>query len=590
VASNAEIAYDWAFQYAIICGFGYFRYETKYAHTEPRNADEMRDLEISIERILNPFAVYFDPSCQHPTYGDAKWAFVIEDVIPEDYKRRFPGASFASLSDFGSIGDSERDWFQDGMIRIAEYWTVEREKRTLVGLTDGTVAWEDQLPEGAQIAARDGEPLTRELEIPRVRSAIINAREILGGSKTTPPFGSPWLGPRIPIIPVLGEELVVDGKRILSGIVRHAKGAQEQYNFMRSAMVESVALAPKAPFIAAVGQLEGHEAYWDQANRRNFAYLPYNVLEVGGHAVGPPQRNFGEAPISAIATAIAQADQDLKSTTRIHEPMIGISSGEQSGRAIGLRQNQGNLANFAYTDNLARSIMRLGEDLVAIMPKVYDRPGRVVRIVKPDQTHKLVTLNQPYAENKNQPDVTTFYDMQAGTYDITISVGPGYESKRQEFVASVLQLVQTAPQIAQFIMDLLVRNMDWPGANDIAERLKKMLPPQLQEDGNGAPEIPAAFAQKMEAALQEIAALTQALNQSQSTIDSKRIEIESRERMSALQEQTKLLVAELKAQSAEGIALLNQRMGAIDKRLGLLHADRTVEEEMAGQPQERIAA
>lgn len=585
VASDAEVAYDTAFQCAVIGGLGYFRVITEYAEEElaaNASAAEMNDQEIRIKPILDPFTVYFDPTCQERDYSDAKFAFVIEDLTREQYKEKYPTSEVAGLPDFRSIGDGERGWFQNSLIRTAEYWWVETTRRTKVALVDGKTAYDDEIPEDAQIAQRNGEPITREVTVRRVRSAIINAREILVGSNQ-PPFGKPWAGKWIGIIPVLGEELIIDGKRKLFGIVRYAKDPQRQYNYMRSALVEAVALAPKAPYIAEEGQLENHEEEWRDANVRNFAVLKYKKQSVDGKPVPPPQRNFGEPPIMAIATAISEADQDLKATTGIYDPSLGQRGPQESGRAIIALQKQGGVANFGYIDNLARSIRHLGRLLVDLGPKIYDRSGRVVRIVKPDQTNEIVTLNQPFEKQPGSGEMK-LYDLNAGKYDITISVGPGYESKRQEFVQSVLQLVQTAPQIAQLIMDLVVRHMDWPGAAEIADRLKKMLPEQLQEKEPqpGQAQIPPEFQQKMEALLQQHAALTEQLNQANSVIESRRMELESRERIAAVQEQTKLLVAELKAQSQAGIEMLRQQVAAIDRRLELLHATRTLEEEVPG--------
>lgn len=585
VASDAEVAYDTAFQAAVISGLGYFRVVTEYADDAPAGktaVEEAFDQEIRIKSILDPFTVYFDPNCQERDYSDAQFAFVVEDLTRDQYKEAYPGSEVAGLADFRSTGDGERGWFQNGLIRVAEYWWVGTKRRTIVALIDGTVAYDDEIPEDAQIAQRNGQPLTREVKIRTVRSAIINAREILTGLKE-PPFGKPWAGKWIGIIPVLGEELIIDGKRKLFGIVRYAKDPQRQYNYMRSALVEAVALAPKAPFIAAVGQIEGFEEQWNQANTRNFGVLRYIPQDVAGRPVPPPQRNFGEPPIMAIATAISEADNDIKATTGMYDPSLGVRGPQQSGRAIQALQAQGGVGNFGYLDNLARAIRHLGRILVDLSPKIYDRAGRVVRIVKADQSNQIVTLNRQFEERPGSGEMK-LYDLNAGKYDIAISVGPGYESKRQEFVQSVLQLVQTAPQIAQLIMDLVVRHMDWPGAAEIADRLKKMLPAQLQEQEQkpGQAQIPPEVQQKLEGLLEQHAALTQQLNQATSMIESRRMELESRERVASIQAQTQLVIAQLKAESQESIELLRQQLVAIDKRLGLLHVGRSLEEEVPG--------
>lgn len=578
IRSDAEIAYDTAFQYAVIGGFGYVRLLTEYA--EDGSFD---DQEIRIARVIDPTAVYFDPSCHEPDYSDATYAIVAQDYSREDYEASYPRSELAGLSEFRGIGDGERDWLRTGGgIRVAEYFWVETEAALFVKLVDGSGAFEDELPPDAQIAAdEDGQPITRMAERRKVRWVKMNAREVL-----EPENGEPltlvwnW----IPIVPVLGEELVIEGERRLVGIVRYAKGAQEQYNFQRTAQVEMMALAPRAPWVAEIGQVEDVRDIWETANRASHAILPYTGRSIDGHLVPPPQRIFGEPAIAAITQAIAMSDNDMKATTGIYDPALGQRGPQQSGKAIGLLQNQAGVANFGYIDNLARSIRHVGRLLVAAEPKVYNQPGRVVRIVKPDQSDEAVTLNRPY---ETKPGVTAFYDLSAGKYDVRVAVGPGYESKRQEFVQSVIQLIQTAPQIAGAVMDLLVRNMDWPGAQEIADRLKKMLPPPLQEDDQADQQpLPPQVAAQIQQSGQMIEALTAQINKLTDLVERKTLEIESAERISAMQEETKRLIALLSAESAEGIELLRQRIAAIEQRSQLLHAGRTIEEEAAGYPQE----
>lgn len=556
VSSDAERAYDWAFQYAVISGFpGYIRVITEYV-----DADTF-DQQIRIKRVLNPFSIYMDPGAQEMDASDAKWCLVVEDISHDEFKRRYPNSELAGLRSMSSLGDREPNWFTRESIRIAEYWHIETVERTLVALSDGSAVFEEDLTPDASIAVGPDGPIRRTAQVPQVYCDIISAAEVLERHL--------WPGRYIPIVPVIGEELYLDGKRILSGMVRFAKDAQRQYNYFRSALAEAIALAPKAPFVAEWSQIEGFEEIWKAANRNNVAVLPYRAVTSGGQLVPPPQRQFGEAAIGQIAAAIQLSDQDLKATTRIREPLIGLSSGEQSGRAIRLRQAQGSLANFAYMDNLARSIQHVGRIIVDLAPKIYDRPGRLIRIIRPDSTSVVIPLKQQVQEREG---VIKFYDLSSGTYDVTISVGPGYETRRQEFVESVMQLIQTAPQVAQYILHLVVRNMDWPGAEQIAEQLERLLPAHLRsqkpdEDGSGGAELPPEWKEKFAQLMQQHQALTEQLNAAKEIISNRRMEIESRERIAALQEQTKLMIAELKAQSSESIERLRQQVASIDQKL-----------------------
>lgn len=572
LSSDSEIAYDTAFEHAVISGLGYFRIVTDYL--DPRSFDQ----DIRIERILDPFSVYYDPGCRKPDYSDAQWCFVVEDLTREQYRQRFPKSEIAGLSDFSSIGDNEREWFHEGGVRVAEYFYVEYEPRTLVMLTDGSSVFDDAIPEGAMIAMRDGEPVQREVQVPRVKWALINGREVLKRRV--------WPGSHIPIIPVLGPELIVNGRRKLSGIVRHSKDAQRDYNYQRTALVEAVGLAPKAPWMVAEGQIEGYESLYERANVENLAWLPYRVKELNGQLVPPPQRLTASVPIEPIVVAIRMANQDMMGTSGVHEATLGKRGPEQSGRAIDARKQQGEVANFNFTDSLNRSIRFAGRQLVELAPIIYNRPGRVLEIVGLDDTHDRVTIGEAY---KDEQGIERIYDLNVGRYDVTISAGLQYPSKRREFVDSILQFAQAAPQIVPVVLDLVARHMDFPGAKEVADRLKKMLPPQLQE-GDGGPELPPEWKAKFEAIMQQHEALTAQLNAAKDELSSRRDELESKEAIAALDAQTKLVIAQLKTEATENMELMRQEVAALTAEINRLREDERTQQEMEMRQREIDAA
>lgn len=574
VNSNAEIAYDTAFQHAVIHGFGYFRIRTDYI--DPESFDQ----EVLIEAIKDPFSVYFDPFCQKSDYSDAQFCFIVQDIPRDVYRETYPDSEVASLADFRSLGDGEREWFEGGNVRVAEYFYIEKRKQTRVQLIDGrTLDHEDLMKhfehgsgEGLIIQQRNGQPMIRESEVPVVHWCKMNAREELDRTD--------WTGKFIPIVPVLGDELIVDGKRKLYGIVRHAKDAQRQYNYMRTGVVEQIALSSKAPWLVMDGQIEGYEEWWKQANVRNFAYLPYRGKTLGNQPAPPPIRNQYEPPIQGYIAGLSQSDSDLQATTGMYAANLGnVDPEARSGKAIQALQRQGEAANSNLLDNLTRSIRYAGKIILDLIPKVYDTP-RVVRIVNPDQSHKMVGLNGALAPGMKTP-LQRVFDVTTGRYDVTIAVGPSYDTKRKEFVQSVLGLVQAAPQMMQVVMDLLVRNMDWPGAAEIADRLKKMLPPQLQDQDEGADIPPQAQAQ-IAALLQEKAGLVEALQVATNKIDTKQLELESRERIASLQAKVDLIVAELTAKTGSAQALAQMQIGAADKELELWHETRKLDMQAAG--------
>jgi hypothetical protein len=639
VISDADTVYSWGFRGAVIHGFGYWRILTEYI------SEDSMEQDIVLRRIQDPFCVYFDPSAKECDYSDAEFCFIVEDIPEETYRDMYPSSEVASLADFRAVGDGERDWFAGGNVRIAEYWWIEKKKKTLVQLVDGRILDDEQLEAhfadtGAEpliMRTRNGQPMIRDVEVPVVKWVKMNGREILEPPQNHPSHPDTdgmadivqpleWPGKFIPIVPVIGEELIIDGKKKQWGMVRQAKDAQRQYNYARTGIVEQIALASKSPWLVEWSQIEGFEEWWRQANVRNFPFLPYRAKSAGNGAPLPaPIRNQWEPPVQALTQSLAQSDQDLMATTGQFAANIGNTDpGIRSGVAINALQRQGQQSNSNYMANLARSIRHSGRIILDLIPKVLDTP-RIIRIVRPDGDHEMVPINgatlppkqgapqmpqqagpgpaaiMPPGAGMMQPNPATnfaaglqkVFDVTTGRYDITISIGASYQSKRQEFVQSVLALVQAAPQTFQFVMDLLVRNMDWPGAQDIADRLKKMLPPNLQDAGDQDQQIPPQAQATIQALLQEKAQLLMALQKASNPITLAQINNESKERIALLDAKVNIILGELKAKSAQADTMANLEYGRADSSLELWHKTQQLMMDQATQsaaPQQGVAA
>ena len=550
-ASNSDYAYDKAYEGSAGEGLGYFRVITQYA-------DAMSfDQEIRIKQIPNSFSVYFDPASQEPDGSDANWAFVFEDLSKDDYKSQFPNSKLSAMEDWVSIGDKVKGWCEKDSCRIAEYFYKTFKETTLIQLSNGEIITEDELPkapgvlpEGVTVKQK------RKTILPAIKWAKINGIEVL--EKTD------WLGQWIPIIPVYGDEINVEGKRVLSGLIRHAKDPQRMYNYWKTAQTEVIALAPKAPWIGAAGQFEGHEEKWATANTRSHAFLEYNPVSESGTPVPPPSRNTYEPPVQAINQAAAGSDQDLKNTTGIFDPTLGSDRRDESGVAIQRRNVQAQISNFHYSDNLSRSIRHLGRILVDLIPEIYDGP-QVIRVLKEDGNSDMVAINQMFTQAGQEK----IHNLGAGRYDVTVSSGPSFQTKRQESAASMLDLAKTAPVVMQAAPDLIVKEMDWPGAQAIADRLAKTIPPQLLDDKNGPPLPPQAKAMLGQQG-QMIQRLTQEVQQLTQIVNTKKMDLESKERieMAKLQTEAEIELAKLGSKSAT--TMLEHQVAQIQARMDLL--------------------
>lgn len=566
VKSNADVAYDTACDYQVTMGFGYIRVAVDYCN------DKSFEQEIKIEPIKNPFTVYLDPVEQglNKEYG-----FIVEDMRRKDFEREY-GADKAPGNALTSQGDDIPGWATDETVRVAEYWRVVKKPKTIYQLSDGSIV--DKVDE-EELATLGLEVVQkRETTERKVMWYKITGTDILDERE--------WPGKYIPIVPVIGDEVTLDGKRMVFGMVRFARDPQRMYNYWASAQAEAIALAPKAPFIAAEGQLENYKNLWASANTKSFAYLPYRPVTQGGILLPPPTRSQAEPPVQAMVQAMAQASEDLKNTTGIHDASLGARSNETSGKAILARQKEGDVSNFHFVDNLSRSMCDVGTIINDLLPSVYDTP-RVVRILHENNEEELIKINEMFDHSGEQK----LYDLTTGDYDIVVETGPSYSTKRQEAAQNILNISQSNPEIWQWAPDILFRNMDMAGSDELAERAKLILPPQIQQaDNKEQAKIPPQVQQQLMQSHQMIEQLTQALNAANDQLDTKKIEIESKERIAAQNNATAIAIAEIK----NNMGLVVEELAHIREREKLLQADRSIdasiEANRAKQPQEEEPA
>ena len=474
VQSNADHAYDTAFEYAVKMGWGYFRITTDYVR------DDSFEQEIYIKPIENPFTVYFDPNSQAPDGRDAEKALITTVMTKKAFSAMYPDAEVDQGFNARGTGDSNAEWVMKEDIRIAEYFYTVRKPVKIVQLSDGTTVKKSELPD-EQLMADAGvyvinERDTHEKEIKWVK---LTGMQILEEST--------WPGKYIPIIPVYGQTVVVDSKHRKFGLVRQAKDPQKMYNYWTTALTESVALAPKAKWILAEGQDEGHENEWAQANIASKATLRYKQTDIDGRVAPPPIRQQPEAPPTGITTALQGLNADLMAVVGIYDPSQ-LPQGMQSGKAIQGQQMQVDMVNYHYFDNLTRSISHVGTIILDLVPKIYDTQ-RVMRIIGDDGKPDLVNINEPGEDEQGVKKILN--DVTVGQYDVVMDTGPGYNSKRSEAVESMMTLLAADPNLMQTAGDLIFRNMDFPGAEIVADRLaaanpmaqiddKSPIPPQVQ--------------------------------------------------------------------------------------------------------------
>jgi hypothetical protein len=484
--SDADVAYDTACENQVAYGEGYIRLLTEYCDDDTFNQD------IKIGRVRNSFSVYMDPTIQDPTGADAKWCFVTEDVTRDDYERMYPNAAPISTLQSLGVGDqSISNWLNEDTVRIADYYYVDYDTATL-NLYPGNATAFEGTPEDKDLRAIYGKPKrSREADRPRVRYCKINGYEILEQNE--------WAGKWIPVIRIVGNEFEVDGRLYVSGLVRNAKDAQRMYNYWVSQEAEMLALAPKAPFIGYGGQFEGYEDKWKTANTNNWPYLEVNpdVTDGQGAALPLPQRAQPPMASSGLLQAKSGAAEDIKATTGQYNASLGQGGNERSGKAILARQREGDVGTYHYGDNLTRGVRHIARQLIDLIPKIYDTQ-RIARTIGEDGETDMAKIDpdqpMPVREVRNAENIVIdrIYNPTIGKYDVVATTGPGYATKRQEALAAMGQMLQGNPQLWAVAGDLFVKNMDWPGAQEMAKRFAKTIDPKFLSDDQQSPELQAA--------------------------------------------------------------------------------------------------
>ena len=570
--SRAHLARQWAFERAAKCGWGCYRILTEYVN------NQTFDQRITYKRVLNQASAYMDPFAQEPDWSDGLWALLTQDLPWARYKQTRPATKLASYSDreLTALGNDIPGWITTShgsaglSCRVAEYWEVKEETAVLVLLPDGTTAREAEIPADilAQVEADRGTPLPRRT-IPmgrRVFWSLINGIEVIEGPQE-------WNGCYIPIIPVIGDESNLNGDRRWTGIVQFARDAQQSYNYMRSAQVEAVGLAPRAQWLIADGQLEGYESWWQQANTRNLPYLPYRLQTYSGGPAPPPQRNVAEPAIQAVTLAAQAAKDDLHGTTNMPPVSLGqLDPHERSGVAIRALQGQAEVGTSGYLDNLASVSMAYeGKVLKDLIPRIYDRPGRLVPALGVDDKRTSLMVNIPYVKQGDQPTAVPpgtpgaeVLDLKAAQLSVTAVVGKSYATRREETSEALAAIMQAAPGLAPILAPYWLDELDFPGAKKLAAIAKKTLPPQFQEDEGGQPPVQQQLMQaqqQLQQAQQMIDLLTKELQAKTQVIETDTIkadaqvqvtqlELASKERIESLKAQVDLLKADLSAQTA----------------------------------------
>lgn len=475
--SNAGVAYDTATSFQVQGGIGYWRVVTDYL------GNDNFDQEIFIRRIKDPLTVFIDPDINEVDGSDARFGFIFDDMPIDEFRATYP--KYRDKGGQAALGNAD-GWIDKEHIRVAEYYRREEDKDQLISFTDPRTG-QPQLIRRSKIPAEIidvviDHPSTRAREIKtwKVKWYLIIGDEIAERRD--------WAGEYIPIVRVIGEETIINGELDRKGHTRCLRDPQRMYNYWSSSAVEHVALQSKTPFIAPAKAIENLEGYWETANTVNHSVLPYNSTDDDGNPIPAPERAQPPVMAAAYISGLQLAQTEMQMVSGQYEANFGQKSNETSGIAIQERQRKGDNSTYHFIDNLGIAVRFTGKILLDLVPKIYDTP-RVLRIMAEDGEESHIQLDpsaaHAYQEHaiKTSEGVKAIFNPSVGRYDVEADVGPGYATRRQEAFNAITQILGQAPELVNIIGDLLFKAADFPMAEDIAERMERMVPPQAKGEG-----------------------------------------------------------------------------------------------------------
>jgi hypothetical protein len=577
VVSVADVTYDNSYDMMMRIGWCPWRVNTEFVR------ERSFDQEPRIQSIENPFAVYLSP-VRRPDGTDPLWGHVIRDYSKEEYEAEFGSqAEMVKLNFPTQQGASEPDWVTKNGCRVAEYWWIELQPKILCLLDDGQTKLEEEVIDD----------LTKARVIDK-RDTIVRKVHCVKHDAISIIKKYDWLGRYLPFPEVNGVRLNVNGKIYRSGMVRDYRDAQRIYDFMVTRQVEQVDLVSKDP-LWVPKQNAQYENDYRQMNRKNFSHLYFETHDDQGRELPPPTRAGREAPIQAMSEVIKQADYDMKAVIGIYGPSLGEESGnaDESGFAILSRQEQSDTGSITWHDNLNRAIMWQGTILLDLWPKLINS-ARVQRIIDPDDSvrHAVIYNSQNQTDQADAEKLFNAaqglkkaYDVGVGDYDLVLSTGPMYKTARQEAFRALTAVINENPQMMLPVVgDIWAKNADFPDADVLAERFKKMLPANLQDSDSD--DLMSRY-QQLLAQYQQLTdqhnVMLQELSRADDTIRTKRLDLESRERVALMNNFTQIMVQRLKSHDAAAQAAMDAQLDAIAARLQLLHEGQPVAAD-AGDP------
>lgn len=544
--SQADIARDGGFEGSVTGGRGYWRVTTELVD------EDLNLQEVCIRPIEDARTVYMDPKpkrikdVRYPQY-----CYIIEDIAWQDFTDTYGDADDPVVQGLESWEQASvngpEGWVTKDTVRLAEYFYID--------------------------------PKTKMCKWARISAFRVLEERDLGITF-------------VPIVEDRGEEIVYNGKRRIRGLVWNLMEAQCTLNYATSALSEAAGMGPKAPYMVTAKMIEGLDQYWNKLNSSNLGYCVYNADP--DQPAGPARQDVAP-PIGPMVVWCQQAEERFRMLTGIYAASQGAPSNEISGKAINARKVEGELAVYHFIDNHTRAMEYEAMVVDAYMKIVYDVP-RVMQIAKPETEAEAMVIGQAFtdeARTQLHPNLAAmgdklkeagvhdssgklrYYDPTRGNFNTVVHVGPSSQTQAQEANEGMGLFAQAAPELVPRWADVYVRNQNWKGKDEIADRL---IPPDVaaaKQAGNDPASQLSALTQQNQQIQQAFQLAQQELQKLMAEKQGKVVENQARIEIERMGNQAKLQTTAMQTHAALVkqliVANTDMSLAAAERQIRNLH-------------------
>lgn len=472
--NNGVVAIDNAVLEVMGAGTGAFHIATEYVDKESVDDDRMR---VVFRPIHNAYSmVAWDSTAKRIDKADAKRCTVVHEYSKDAFMREYPDLPLSS-----AVRPNDRrlfNWTTKTGVYVAERYEIKKEKaiayifqNPLTGKTENLTSKRNEERETIAEAKRQGMELSRKKEIERqyvVKSIFYGDGFIKKNVRIQ--------GKYIPIIPLYGYRAYIDGAEFFHGLVRKRMDAQRLFNMEVSLVAENAATANKRIPLFTEEQMERVKNLWaTDISKKNYL-LADPVYDKQGNIQHLGPTGYLEPPVM---------DENTRSLIELTSNFIGTGTGgspqdtidpDASGKAINAILKRVDLNVQPIIENIATGLKWAGEVYRAIAADIHTQHGKA-RVLAEDGTESMVTLMELSMDTETG-EPTTINDLSKGRFEVVIDTGPAYETKREETVETLKDILSSLDPNHPYysaVLGLLIENLDGPGIDDLRDYVKRDL-------------------------------------------------------------------------------------------------------------------